>query len=189
MDRYAHLTLREAQAAFFAAHGMPAQGAYTVRRWAPLHFLNVYLPNFAWRRRAIAHHDLHHVLTQYACTPAGEMEMAAWEFAAGRFPDRLATLFCLPLVGFGAVAFPKRTFAAFVRGRRSATLYSCALNGQLLDRRMSALRRVVLPSTPPQPTWRDRIAYGSLVSASLALVLSPVAFGAVVYFCCSLAFN
>jgi hypothetical protein len=50
-----------------------------------------------WRRDAITRHDLHHILTGYSCTMTREMQMAAWEFAAGRYRHWAATLFCLPL--------------------------------------------------------------------------------------------
>ena len=55
---------------------------------------------------------------------AGELEIAAWEFGAGRYPHWGATLFCGPLVLFGLAAMPRRTLAAFRYGRRCRSLYS-----------------------------------------------------------------
>lgn len=46
--------------------------------------VRIYCYNFNWRRQAIAHHDLHHIVTGYPCSLAGEVQVAAWEFAAGR---------------------------------------------------------------------------------------------------------
>lgn len=38
------------------------------------------LTTSGWRKKAVPYHDLHHVLTGYPFSPAGEFEMAAWEF-------------------------------------------------------------------------------------------------------------
>jgi hypothetical protein len=65
------------------------------------------LPNFAWRRRAIDAHDVHHLLTGYPCTVEGELLIAAWEFGAGRFPHWGATVFCGPLVLAALSTMPK----------------------------------------------------------------------------------
>ena len=81
------------------------------------------LPNFAWRRKAIMAHDMHHILTGYPLTIRGEIQMAAWEWGAGRFPDWRATLFCTPLIALGLVWLPRRTWTAFKNGRRSVSLY------------------------------------------------------------------
>lgn len=81
------------------------------------------LPNFAWRRRAIDAHDVHHILTGYPCTCEGEVLVAAWEWGAGRFPHWGATLFCLPIVIAGLLFMPGPTLAAWRRGRLSRSLY------------------------------------------------------------------
>lgn len=81
------------------------------------------LPNFAWRIKAIDAHDYHHILTGYSLTLSGEIQLAAWEWGAGRYPDWRATLFCAPLIVAGALAIPVRTLRAFRRGRGSQSLY------------------------------------------------------------------
>jgi hypothetical protein len=83
-----------------------------------------WLPHFAWRRRAIDVHDVHHLLTGYPCTLAGEIRIAAWEFGAGRYPHWGATLFCLPLVIAGFLFMPRAALAAFRRGRAGRSLYA-----------------------------------------------------------------
>lgn len=85
--------------------------------------LQVRLPNFAWRKAAIDAHDRHHLITGYPLTLAGEIQLAAWEWGAGRYPDWRATLFCSPLVLAGIVALPRRTWRAFAAGRQSESLY------------------------------------------------------------------
>ncbi len=136
--------------------------------------LHIKLPNFAWRRAAIVRHDLHHLLTGFPFTPAGEMQMAAWEFAAGRFPHPGATAFCLPLVGLGAVLLPRRTFAAFVRGRHGKSLYGMTLSNDLLALPVTELRARFAPATPARTMVSDVSAYLRRVGLSFALMLAPI---------------
>jgi len=150
------------------------EGGANASHWYPGEgILHVRLPNFAWRRRAIARHDIHHLLTGYPHTRAGEMQMAAWEFAAGRFPHPAATAFCLPLVAMGAIAFPRRTYDAFVRGRRSTSLYQTELTDDLLDSPAADLQSRFAPGSPAASTIRDKIAYAGLVGLSLAMLAAP----------------
>jgi hypothetical protein len=53
----------------------------------------------------------------------GEMQLAAWEWGAGRYPDWRATVFCAPLVVAGSVIMPRRTWRAFCAGRKTRSLY------------------------------------------------------------------
>jgi hypothetical protein len=170
------VTVAEALQLHYASNGLPTDGGRSAGQWA-LEYgpLALRLANFEWRQRALQYHDIHHVLTGYACTPTGEMEIAAWEFAAGRFPSVLSTLFCLPLVGIGAFVIPRRSFAAFARGRRSKTLYGTPLDTGLMSLDVHALRDRVLPTERRRPTARDVVAYLALSGTSLALVIAPVA--------------
>lgn len=97
----------------------PDAARWTVR----LGPLLVRLPNFAWRKAAIDAHDRHHLMTGYPLTMVGEIQLAAWEWGAGRYPDWRATLFCAPLILAGMIALPRRTWRAFAAGRRSESLY------------------------------------------------------------------
>jgi ubiquinone biosynthesis protein Coq4 len=81
------------------------------------------LPNFRWRQAAIDAHDRHHVITGYPLTIAGEIQLAAWEWGAGRYPDWRATAFCAPLIIAGALTMPRQTLNAFRRGKRMESLY------------------------------------------------------------------
>lgn len=160
----------------YAASGLSTDGGRSAEQWTlKLGPMALRLDNFEWRQRALAHHDVHHLLTGYACTPAGELEMAAWEFAAGRFPNPFSTLFCLPLVGFGAIAIPRRSFAAFVRGRRSRTLYAMPLTQEVLCLSVHELRQRLLPRAAPAATPGDLVRYFTLSVASWILVAAPLA--------------
>lgn len=170
---------KDALQAFYARNSLPADGGSAARRWSiDIAGLSIPLVNFAWRSRALPVHDLHHLLTGYPCSPSGEFEMAAWEFAAGRYPHPGATAFCLPLVGMGALLRPRRTFLAFVRGRGSRTLYGQGLTPQVLGASIGQLRHELLPERPARPSLRDGLAYSAWVLASLTWMLGLPALAA-----------
>ena len=169
------LTVRDALADYYGRMNAPRDGSGALAsRWAPLARWPIALPNFAWRKRALPVHDLHHVLLGYPCTPGGEFEMAAWEFAAGRFRHAGATAFCLPLVGLGALVHPHRSFAAFVRGRAGRSLYPVGLTPEMLASPIEDVRRIVLPAFTRAPQWRDRVAYATWVAAALTWIAVPI---------------
>lgn len=169
-------SLKEAVAQFYNQHGFPSDGGIGARRWSPVgcRDLKVYLPNFEWRRRALPFHDIHHVLTGYQFRPSGEFEMAAWEFAAGRYPNPFSTLFCLPLVSLGTCTIPRRSFAAFVRGKHSQTLYRGYSYPELLERSVAEVRSEILPSDPVAPTPRHYFEYLALVACSASVIALPL---------------
>lgn len=113
--------MKERLPEFRAAHGLAdptaPQWRLRVGPWT------VTLPNFAWRQAAIDAHDMHHLITGYPLTLPGEIQLAAWEWGAGRYPDWRATAFCTPLIVAGAFAMPRRTWAAFRAGTRTRSLY------------------------------------------------------------------
>lgn len=170
------VTVAQALRLLYASNGLPADGGHSAARWAlGLGPLNLRLANFEWRRQALQRHDVHHVLTGYACSPTGEMEIATWEFAGGPFPSLMSMIFCLPLVGIGAVIIPRRSFAAFVRGRRSRTLYATPLTAETMELQVRTLRSRLLPVARPSATLRDVGEYLVLVALSLPLVITPIA--------------
>jgi hypothetical protein len=169
------LTAQQALAAFYAAQGLPPDGGSRARAWRiELGPLSIPMPNFRWRSQALPVHDLHHVLTGYPCTPAGEFEMAAWEFAAGRYPHAGATAFCLPLVGLGALACPRRTYAAFVRGRASRTLYGRGMSAELLQTPVSALQNATVDIAARPAASRDALHFVALAAIALGWTALPL---------------
>lgn len=169
------MTLREARDLFYKAHGFPEDGGVSEDKWSPIgcRDLKVYLPNFDWRKKALPFHDLHHIVTEYQFSPAGEFEIAAWEFAAGKYPNILTTLFCIPLVSMGALLIPSRQFRAFIRGRRSRTLYEGQSYEELLDKKVGEVRDEILPKGPYSATFGDFFNYIKLVLLSSSLIITP----------------
>jgi hypothetical protein len=133
------------------------------------------LPNLAWRRRAIEAHDLHHVLTGYACTMSGECEMAAWEFGAGRMPHWGATLFCLPLVLAGLVFVPRRMFRAFAAGRRSHSLHGAEDCQRWIAGPLSTALVELTNQEAAGGTWSNSTAFALLILRCCAITVLPVA--------------
>jgi hypothetical protein len=98
----------------------PAPRSWTCR----VGLLTLRLPNFRWRQRAIAAHDLHHLMAGYPMTLRGEFQMAAWELGAGRYRHWGATLFCGPLLLIGFLWSPTRMRAAYRQGCKTTSLYA-----------------------------------------------------------------
>jgi len=124
--------LKDRLSDFRAAHDLADPTAPKWRlRIGPL---TMTLRNFAWRQAAIDAHDTHHLITGYPLTMRGEIQLAAWEWGAGRYPDWRATAFCTPLIVLGAVIMPRRTLLAFRAGRNTQSLYPPRRRGARKDR-------------------------------------------------------
>lgn len=164
----------EALAAFRTANGVPANGA-TARRWYfDLGPIRVHLPNFQWRRSAVDRHDLHHILTGYPCSVRGEFQMAAWEFAAGRYPHPGATMICLPLIAGGAIFTPRHLWHAFLDGRRARTLYEVEMTDELRHGPLEALVPLVGRARRFATSGADRVAFGKLILWAVSLTLLAI---------------
>ena len=142
-------TAAEALAAYYAANGIDADPARTATWTCKIGPASIEFPNWKWRRNAITRHDLHHILTGYPCTMTGEMQMAAWEFAAGRYRHWAATLFCLPLALMGIILAPRKTALAFRAGLISTSLYGSELD---LNHPLTALRAEIATRGVRRPT-------------------------------------
>jgi hypothetical protein len=118
------LTLRAARDRYFETNGFGANGGYDDEwvdfKLGPIPFP---FPNSPARVKAVRYHDLHHVLTGYRTDFRGELEISAWEIAAGCKSMAAAWVLNLSGMGGGLLRCPKRSLAAFVRGRRHRTLY------------------------------------------------------------------
>ena len=139
-------TVRQARADYFRRAGFPPDGGDT-QRWVVLRVAGVPVfafPNIETRRRSVKLHDVHHVLTGYDTSWIGESEIGAWEIGSGCGRHWVAWVLNLGAMAIGFLIAPRRTWRAFVRGRRSGNLYgSASLDESLLDRTVSDLRREV----------------------------------------------
>ncbi len=134
-------TLREARTQYFLRAGFD-EASYTDRvvvirvLGLPL----VFFPNTAQRVRSVRLHDLHHVLTGYPTTWAGEAEIGAWELASGCRDHWAAWVLNFYAAAIGLGVAPRRVARAFARGRRERNLYDEEFSDALLDEGVGAMR-------------------------------------------------
>jgi hypothetical protein len=134
-------TLREARAQYFARAGF-SEATYR-ERWVVLRVAGVRalaFPNSQARVRAVKLHDLHHVLTGYPTTWAGEGEIGAWELASGCRDHWAAWGLNFSAALIGLFVAPRRVARAFARGRRERNLYAEELRDALLEETVGAAR-------------------------------------------------
>lgn len=176
--RYAEdLTMRAARKQYFDDNGFGDTGGYDDAwvdfKLGPIPFP---FPNTKPRVEAVKFHDLHHVLTGYRTDFPGELEISAWEIGAGCKGMTAAWVLNLGGMGAGLFRCPARSFRAFVRGRRSETLYGHALDA-MLDETVGALRARFLRDDAPRASLAD-VALFALATA-LGLVAGLVTFALV----------
>jgi hypothetical protein len=137
--------------------------------------VKIYCYNFNWRKRALFTHDLHHVVTGYPCTMKGEMQVATWEFAAGRFPNVFSNLFCLPLVAAGTLLIPRKTFKAFQSGQQSRSLFAFDIGQDVRDWPLEKLKALTVQNHTKYPFISQILAFAALSGLSFLLVALPLA--------------
>jgi hypothetical protein len=170
------MTLFEARKQYFIASHLPADGGYDLK-WVPLKLggIQLYIYNSHARRRAVPYHDLHHVLTGYDASAVGEGEIGAWELAAGTDPHWFATLINLPAVLIGLCLSPRRVFDAFIRGRRSRSLYREPITEALLSSEVAEVQaRLGLIGKNERALFSDYLTFAELCIIAVSLVLVPV---------------
>lgn len=178
-------TMREARAKYFEDNNFGPNGGYD-DKWVDFKLGTVPFPfpNTPSRVRAVRYHDLHHVLTGYKTDFLGELEISAWELGAGCKDFYAAWQLNLSGAFAGAFLQPERNFRAFVRGRRSESLYGLPID-EVLDQTVAeARKRVNIPEEPkPKADAKDVGLYGamlgvgaavSVVATGLALAMVPV---------------
>lgn len=74
------------------------------------------LPNFRWRREALALHDENHAETGYGFSAAEECRLATWELASGCYASIYAKGLCAGLMIIGLAFGPADIFRAYRRG-------------------------------------------------------------------------
>jgi hypothetical protein len=167
-------SVREARSAYFRDNQFGDDGGYGAR-WVRFQLgpIPLAIPNTAARVRAVAYHDLHHLATGYATDYRGEFEISAWEIGAGCKGYGAAWLINLAGLFAGLVVCPRRTVAAFLRGRANDTLYGRELE-PLLDHPVEVLGALTgVACTPAKMTTgnfvRLLLAAGAGLAAGLLL--------------------
>jgi hypothetical protein len=147
-------TLSTALAEHFVAAGIPPDGGDSEHFTVVRIIANIPypIPNTAARKRAVKIHDFNHIVNGYATDTVGELEISAWELASGGC-QRFTAAWVLDLGGLigGLMVAPRRTYRAFVRGRRQQNLYSVPLETL---QSMPFDEALTLVDTPASDTWR-----------------------------------
>jgi hypothetical protein len=179
------MTMREARARYFEDNHFGDDGGYS-SPWVDFKLgpIPMPFPNTQGRVRAVRYHDLHHIVTEYATDTLGEFEISAWELGAGCKGYLAAWQLNLGGLAAGVMSIPRRTFRAFVRGRRARSLYDRDYDA-LLDRTVGDVTAEIAPPVPTEASASDvalfAIAFlGGLVAAlptfGLLLVGGPLLF-------------
>ena len=174
------MTMREARKVYFAANGFGETGGYD-DAWVDFKLgpIPMPFPNTKARIEAVRYHDLHHLLTGYDTDIAGELEIAAWEIAAGCKGYGAAWVLNLGGIAGGVLRAPRRVFAAFVRGRGERSIYGEDLE-QVLDSTVGDARKrfTRAPGATRRATLADVLLF--LLAASVGLVVALVLLAIVV---------
>jgi len=183
-----NLSLRDALARYFEDNGLGADGGYN-SRWVELKVgpIPMPFPNTSARKKAVPFHDLHHIATGYGTDWPGEAEISAWEVGAGCKTSVVAWQLNLSMAFVGCFIAPRRTFAAFVRGRRSESFYGESYEPLLALSIAEARARAAIPETPTRATTTDAALFGatalgglgaSLISLALFVPIAPLGIAA-----------
>lgn len=164
-------SMRTARAQYFSANAFGDNGGYD-EAWVdfmlgPVPFP---FPNAPSRVRAVKVHDMHHILTGYDTDLRGEVEISAWEIGAGCKDFTAAWVLNLSALGIWWL-WPTRVFSAFVRGRRSESLYGKELD-TLLEQTVDQTRtQMHVPNGQSKSTLSDVLLFASSVAAGTAVGL------------------
>lgn len=174
-------TMREAVRQYFDENGFGADGGYGAKwvdfKLGPVPFP---LPNTEARKHAVKFHDLNHVLTGYRTDIRGEFEISAWEIGAGCRNFWAAWALNLSGIAGGVFTIPRRTWRAFVAGRRSTAAYALDYE-PMLDEQVDAVKQRLGVTTSAPPQLLDAALFALSAVAGLAVgllflvvMLSPV---------------
>ncbi|MBS1914037.1 MAG: hypothetical protein JST22_18765 [Bacteroidetes bacterium] len=173
------LPMREARRIYFDRYGF-INGGYD-ERWVKLKAgpIPIYFPNIPSRVVAARYHDLHHILTEYTATWAGEAEIGAWEVASGCGHHWPAWILNLSAMGVGMAIAPRRTYRAFIRGRSSGNLYTVPFDDALLCATVGSLRaRLGLDRSPAAIHPGSIASFIAWMLAAIIITVLPLAVAA-----------
>ncbi len=160
---------------FYRREKLPAGGHDGARiDWARAFGLPVPIVNTRARLEVLPYHDVHHLVTGYRTDEAGEAEVGAWCLGTGDGPV-VGRVYDLGTFLLGLARWPRRTAAAFVRGRHGHNLYDVPAAELLATEEAVLRRRAGADRTAQAPTWRDRVALLVTTVEAAAWWLTPAA--------------
>ena len=136
-------TVREAIERHHSESGIAPDGGIS-DRWVVIRLGRIPMPflNTAARRRALALHDVNHLLAGVGTGNVGEAEISAWELASGGCGPYV-TAWALDLAGMLlGMVWPIHVMQAFASGRTMKNAYTFGVD-QVLDMDLTELRQVL----------------------------------------------
>ena len=170
-----NLTVRDGRTQYFSVNKL-GDGGYT-DRWIKFKVgpLPLFLPNTQARIRAVRFHDVHHVLTEYSTSWAGEAEISAWEIASDCAHNYVVWFINLQVMAIGLLLNPAGVYRAFVCGRHRTNLYRAELNDALFSTPIGELRqRLGLTTSPPRAEGNDRLAFVGWSLCGALMLATPL---------------
>ncbi|MBX3225590.1 MAG: hypothetical protein KF795_34105 [Labilithrix sp.] len=167
------MTMRDARKVYFETNGFGETGGYD-EAWVDFKLgpIPMPFPNTKARVEAVRYHDLHHLLTGYDTDIVGELEISAWELAAGCKSYSAAWVLNLAGATAGMLRAPGRVFAAFVRGRGQQTTYGEDLETVLGMTVGEARRRFTRAAgAARRATLADVLLFAATVATGLVVLL------------------
>ena len=175
-------TMRAALRRYFDENGFGDDGGYSAEwvdfKLGPIPFP---LPNTEARKKAVRFHDLNHLLTGYRTDLAGEFEISAWELGAGCKSFHAAWVLNMGGLAAGALFFPKRTWRAFIAGRRSGGAAYALDYDEAMASELDAVKQRLGVRSEGEATITDAALYGLGALGGMmtglmmmAVLLSPV---------------
>jgi hypothetical protein len=136
------------------------------------------VPNTKSRIRAVKFHDIHHILTEYTALWKGEVEIGAWEIAAGCGNSMVAWCLNSGSFGLGLLLYPGALFRAFMKGRntRTSLYYNYQYNEALLNKTVGQLREELGVTAVKTNSARDHIYFSLWTLILLSVMAGPVIF-------------
>ncbi len=168
------VTVREVIERHRAESGIAADGGLS-DRWVVIRLGRIPMPflNTSARRRALALHDVNHLVAGVGTGNVGEAEISAWELASGGC-GQYAAAWALDLAGMLlGLVWPIHVIRAFAAGRMMRNAYAFDVD-EVLDMDLMELRRVL---TRPQRSGFSSVV-GS-VSLFMGCLILAIPVGAV----------
>jgi hypothetical protein len=114
-------TLKQALQVFYDDNNFGEEGGIKEDWvWLKFKFFSIPIPNFDQRKTNVWKHDILHILLGYDTSWKGETSVAGWTLGSGGWGNILIAWFLdISAFGIGLICFPKSTYEAFIRGRKS----------------------------------------------------------------------
>jgi hypothetical protein len=175
--------VKEAMESYFKANNLGEDGGLN-KMWAKIKVGKIYLPllNIPARKKVLVLHDIHHIATGYAGDWKGEVSISAWEISTGCGKYWVAWVLDLWAMAIGLFIYPKDTFKAFIRGRRTRNLYKNTISKETaLSMKINELRELLLlnqqsSENPSSKEIRSFTFYSVLafITFLIPFVISPI---------------